>query len=202
MGEKDGKTTAFQKYIAEKHTIYNLESSNSMRRIELAAALDKLFTEYGYEYYFNEEVFSFVLTTSLPVADDAIKFTSTYLVSPPYIIVSVCPKTERLSRFTNVEAARETVKEFQDVLRVGSFTVSDLGELVFCAYTDWYGGSEDVPGGEGSPADLFLHYLLKLPMYIWVMHLNTVLLASEGSVDVVTAKQQIRETQEKYNFDF
>jgi len=191
--EADGTMTAFQKYLKQKFSTINVDEITVERKVELAAALDKLLEEDNFDYIFDDDEFRFTFIAKYPDAD-FVPFNINFIVSPPHIIVSVCP----VIRFAdlssgNIDAAREVVNEFKNELDTGLFEISQENELIYFAYTDWYGDSDDVPD------ERFLHYLLTMPMGIWLSYLNTILKASEGSVNIETAKKEILKIRESQN---
>ena len=194
FNKKVNAESAFQNYLLQTYGTIDLSKIEVERKIELAASLDKLFTEEGYEYNFDDSAFKFSFVAKYPGVD-FIFFLVEFIVSPPNIAVTVCPSFDLTSGFDlssgNVEAAREVINEFRNELNTGLFDLSEDNKPTFFAYTDWYGGKEDVPDNR------FMHYLLKMPMSVWLTYVNTVLKVAEGSVNIETAKMEIREIRER-----
>lgn len=182
--------TNFQKYMKENFDSNSIVDSEVMRKIELAAAIDKLLTEHEYEYTFHEKSFTFVLNT-LHADLNFIKFTINYCVTPPYIYVAIRPDVDLSGK--NVDLVKEVVQEFRNTLNYGTFGISEKNDLVFHAYTDWYWGVPEKP---------FIDYLLELPMLAWVSCLDVILQSAEGAVDVDGAKQKMHQAQEDFRQEY
>ena len=184
--------TAFQEYLMQTYGAIDIDGKTVERKVELAEALDALLAAGNYEYRFDESEFRFAFIAKYPGVD-FVPFSVDFIVSPPNIAVIVCPLLESLCDLSsgNIDAAKEVVNEFRNELGTGLFEVSDENAFTYFAYTDWYGGRDDVPDKR------FMHYLLTKPMSIWLTYLNTVLKAVEGSVDIEAAKMEIREIRER-----
>ena len=171
--------TDFQNYLLNKFGVASINDMDVEYHVNLAATLDRLLTELGYDYEFIEELFRFDVKVTVPKL--WFGFNVSFLVSPPYIIVGICPDIDISEG--NFEAVSEAVNQFRNSISCGTFTVDKEDGLIFFAYTDWYGTY---------PEALFIKFFMSKPINVWLTYLSVVLDAAEGIIDAETAKNQIQ----------